>query len=157
MAAPKYGAKSFLKSFVNVPAWMGAGQLRRTADDISSLSRELFSLKRPPVREETFEAAVARFNLSEADLVRIQRNFGRLAAFYLFLAACLGLYALYLFCLSAALSGFMTLVLVLVTTSFAFKEHFWYVQMRQKRLGLSLKEWFLFTIGKTKAGHLTHE
>jgi intracellular multiplication protein IcmV len=153
----RYGVKDFLKSFVNFPAWMGASGLRRTAGDISTMSRELFTLKHAPVREETFEEAIARFNLSEADLKQRQRAFGRLAALYLFVVFCLGIYVVYLWYNHAILSVFMTLVLMLVASSFAFKEHFWYVQMRQRRLGLTLKQWFLFVVGKTKVGGLRDE
>lgn len=157
MASSKYGVKDFLKSFINVPAWMGMNHLLRTANDISTLSRDLFTFKRPPLREETFEEAVARFNLSETDILQRQKAFGRLAAFYLFIAVCLGVYASYLFYKAAWLPVLMTLVLILVACSFAFKEHFWYAQMRQRRLGLTFKDWLLFAIGKSKVDKLTHE
>ena len=155
--ASGHWVKNFLISFINVPAWMGLSGLRRTAGDISRMSRELFTFSRPPVREETFEQAVARFNLSEADLQQRQSAFGRLALVYLFVAGCLIIYAAYLWYKHDYLSVLMTLVLVLVAASFAFKEHFWYVQMRQRRLGLTPKDWFLFLIGKTKPGGLRHE
>ena len=148
----RYGVKDFLKSFVNFPAWMGASHLKRTADDISKMSKELFTLQHASVREETFEEAVLRFNLSEADLAQRQRAFGRLAALYLFICFCLGVYAVYLWHKHDFLSVLMTLVLMMVAASFAFKEHFWYVQMRQRRLGLTPKDWFLFIVGKSKAG-----
>lgn len=154
----KYGVKSFLKSFVNFPAWMGASTLRRNAKDIVAMSRELFSLKNRGSQgpTETFHEAAARFNLSEADLIQRQRAFGRLAAVYLFLVLCLGVYAGYLLYRHAYLSVIMTFVLMLVAASFAFKEHFWYVQMRHRRLGLTVKDWFFFVIGKTKVDKL-HE
>ena len=121
------------------------------------LLRDLFNFKQLPVREETFEEAVARFNLSEADILQRQKAFGRLAAFYLFIAVCLGIYTGYLYYKSAFLSMLMTLVLILLACSFAFKEHFWYAQMCQRRLGLTFKDWFLFASGKNKMSKLTHE
>lgn len=148
----RYGVKDFLKSFVNFPAWMGASHLKRTADDIGKMSKELFTVQSAQGREETFEEAVQRFNLSETDLAQRQRAFGRLAALYLFIFFCLGVYAVYLWHKHDYLSVLMTFVLMLVAGSFAFKEHFWYMQMRQKRLGLTPKEWFLLTIGKRKVG-----
>ncbi len=86
-----------------------------------------------------------------------QKAFGRLAAFYLFVVCCLGMYAIYLWYQHAFLAILMTAILMLVATSFAFKEHFWYMQMRQRRLGLTLKEWFLLTIGRAKTGNFPHE
>ena len=157
----RYGAKSFLKSFINVPAWMGVSGLRRTAGDIAAMSKELFTAKTTPVHEETFEETVLRFNLSEADIAQRRRAFGRLAVLYLFVFFCLGIYAVYLWHKGDFLSVLMTLVLMMVAASFAFKEHFWYAQVCSRRLGLTPKDWFLFVIGKNKkqnqAGGLKHE
>lgn len=146
----RYGVKSFLKSFINVPAWMGASSLRRTAGDIAAMSKDLFTVKSTPVREETFEEAVRRFNLSKADIAQRRRAFGRLAALYLFIFFCLGIYAVYLWHKQDFLSVLMTFVLMMVAASFAFKEHFWYAQVCSKRLGLTPKDWFLFVIGRNK-------
>lgn len=157
MASSKYGVKDFLKSFINVPAWMGAKHLRRGADDIVVMSRDLFTIKQRPVREETFEQAALRFNLSETDILKRQQAFGRLAAIYLCAVFCLGVYLVYLWHRHAWSSVIMTFMLMLVVSSFAFKEHFWYVQMRHRRLGLTMKDWFLFTVGKTKASHLSDQ
>src|SRR5262245_34794560 len=126
MASSRYGVKDFFKSFINVPAWMGMSHLHRTARDIAAMSRDLFTIKRPPVREETFEEAVNRFNLTEVDILQRQKAFARLAIFYLFLAACLAFYSGYLCYKGAWLSALMTGVLTLVACSFTFKEHFWY-------------------------------
>lgn len=147
----RYRIRDFLKSFVNFPAWMGASHLKRTAVDIGKMSKELFTVQPVSVREETFEEAVQRFRLTDADLAQRQRVFARLTALYLAIFFCLGIYAFYLWYRHDFLSVLMTFVLMMVTASFAFKEHFWYVQMRQKRLGLTPKEWFLFTVGKRKA------
>lgn len=132
--------RKLLLSFVNFPQWMGARSLKASAQDIKTMAKQLFVPKQA-TRFETFDEAVARMNLSEDDLVERRRQFAQMAVLYLLLTLGLFGYTLYLIFYGTMSAVLMTAVLTLVGFSFFFKEHFWYTQLKYRRLGFTFKEW----------------
>lgn len=140
------GVKKTVKSLFNFSAWMGADELRRSGSNIKQLAKSIFSVRNAQY-EETFEQAVQRFNLSEADLKEREKAFGWMALFYGVLMGVLLAYMAYLWVWGTWSSVLMTLILSAVMASLAFRQHFWYFQVRERRLGCTFKEWFFFLVG----------
>ena len=59
--------KFSFKTFVNPAAWVGYDSLQEHTQEIWTVLKNLFQRPEPPAHEETFEAALARFGLSEAE------------------------------------------------------------------------------------------
>ena len=103
---------------------------------------------RKPERKETFSQAVERYKLDEKILKERQKQFFFTAMVYL--ACCLSvlLYAIFL-CINAHYKA-MTIAFAFTFMLFSlfFREHFWYTQIKHKRLGFTFGEWFssLFNI-----------
>lgn len=138
-----------LKSLVNFPAWMGWSEVKSNARLITGMAKNLTHLSEPE-HEETYEQAVARMQLTPSMLAQRERVLFRLACFYFLLTVALLAYTVYLFFIGTWVSVMMSGVLVLIGGSLAFREHFWYFQMRQKRLGCTFKEWLLFFIQRNQ-------
>ena len=139
------GVRRGLRSLVNFPAWMGWKDLSRNASFIKSMVVSLLTVSKAE-HQETYEEAVERLNLSSKELQQRQQGFLQMAILYFILMLLLMAYAVYLVFVGTLTAVLMSSVLVLVTASLAFREHFWYFQMKQKRLGCSLKSWFLFLL-----------
>ncbi|MBN2689317.1 MAG: type IVB secretion system protein IcmV [Gammaproteobacteria bacterium] len=129
-----------VKSLVNVPRWAAWSDIRVAASGLVIAAKNLF-VPHKAERHETFEEAVLRLKLNDASLKKQLKAFLHLAIIYLILALPLFGYALYMLIhghIFAAILSFLLCSLLLV---YAFKEHFWYTQIKQRRLGLSFKDW----------------
>lgn len=148
----KNAMKKGLFSGLNPLRWMGMEQIKGNGQTIGQITKRLFdasdsSKKNPP---KTFEEAMERYKLSEADLQKRMRSSLRLVYFCLGLSVLLIIYTLYLFFSHLVLSGFVTIMLTLLLWAYAFREHFNYFQMKQRRLGCTFREWFISTFKGSK-------
>ncbi|HVV69293.1 MAG TPA: type IVB secretion system protein IcmV [Gammaproteobacteria bacterium] len=99
---------------------------------------------------ETFEQAVTRLNISEEDLSARKKTFFRTALFFVVMAVALFIYTVDLLFSGLLLATFIALVLVVIALALAFREHFWYTQMQQRRLGITFNEWTGYTFRGNK-------
>ena len=134
-------SRHFIKTFLNVPRWVGVSELVNVGKSIKSLGKSLFVVKQPE-RIETFEQAIERLHLTEAD-IKNRCKWSRITAFIYFLAALVFLgYGVHILLLGHYMSFVTTMVLTVLLLTFSFREHFWYTQMKHRRLGFTVKEWF---------------
>jgi len=140
-----------LKSFVNFPLWMGWSEVKSNAYLIKSLARNLTKTE-PASHKETYKQAVARMKLTPDMLAQRKQVLFRLSCFYGLLSLLLFAYTVYLLFVGTWNAVLMSGVLVFVMISLAFREHFWYFQMCEKRLGCTFKEWLFFlATGKSRS------
>jgi intracellular multiplication protein IcmV len=136
------GVGRFIKPLVNFPVWIGWKNLKENNQRLGALMKVLFAPSKINITPETFAEAVARLGLTEADISARQQYFKRLAILYALIAVALLVYAFYLLFVEETALGFaMSLAVVWMALALGFKQHFWYTQMRVRRLGLSFKDW----------------
>ncbi|MCL5975534.1 MAG: type IVB secretion system protein IcmV [Gammaproteobacteria bacterium] len=129
------------KTFFNPSGWLDTESLRIYNTTIWDSIRGLFIT---PVAEkkETFEEAMARLNLTEDDVVKIQRNYLIYAVLFVCLGAALFLFSLYLLFHHASFYGWLlALVSAGLCGAQAFRFHFWYFQIKFRKLGCTFEEW----------------
>ena len=102
----------------------------------------LLFIPQSPTQTETFKAAVKRLGLSEQDLVIKQQGLMRLVVLMLVLALGLLGYTVYQGIYGSILGVVVSLVLTLIALVMAFRYHFWWFQIKHRKLGCSLREWF---------------
>lgn len=142
------GVKQFVKNTVtkgfNVKKMLDLDSLKGNAKVVSSLVSSFSgsSSVAGKVVKETFDAAVKRQQLTEADLQKRLHNARHVAKFCAIGALLVLLYTGYLFFTVSYLSGTVSLMVVLLLMSYAFRESFNGFQIEQRRLGCSVKEWF---------------
>jgi intracellular multiplication protein IcmV len=136
-----------VKPFVNFPQWMGAKELIKNAKKIKDLATTVVSVPQSGNRE-TFEQAVARLGLSEVALFKRRREFLWLSCVF----SCIGFiilgYFVYHLYVSHWIAAGVSFVLAAVAFAMAFRNHFWYTQMKYQRLGLCWRDWFKLFLGK---------
>ncbi len=143
------GFGKIVRPFVNFPSWMGWRQISVTGAGIKETAKEL--LKTPQAKhQETFEQAVQRLHLTEADLQQRMRTFKQLILFYALIAIALFIYTIYLLIGSHLAAALLSFILTVLALALAFRQHFWYYQMQHRKLGCTIKEWFKGTLGGVK-------
>ncbi len=131
-----------LKPLVNFPRWMGLAQIRANAAAIFRSFQDL-RMHRPEVRKETFEEALVRLNLTEQDLKERMKTCLTLMILYAFAALCFLIYTIYMI-VHGHLGMIIGSMLTALMAVFAYRESFWYFQMKTRKLGNTFKDWFSF-------------
>ena len=138
----KKTVRGSFKRFIDVGSWLGVEEIKRNTGNLKDLATSLFTVDKPE-RKESFEEAMRRYNLKNSDIEERKEQFFRVAMLYLFIFFCMLLYALYLYLHGLYRPTFMALAFACVLFSMFFREHFWYTQLKHKRLGFTFTEWVL--------------
>lgn len=141
------GVKKIIKSFFNVPRWMGYPHLAKTSRSVFSLIQKYFT-PRQPQNSESFEEAMQRLNLTPTDLVERVKQFRRLIWVWFFLFILTVSYSIYLLSENALRGFFPGIGIATITLTQIFRYHFWIFQIEERRLGCTFRDWlfsqFLF-------------
>jgi intracellular multiplication protein IcmV len=144
----KKRVRKFLKSWINVRAWVGYDEIKSNTQNVISAVKTVYSTKTPVARTETFEEAIARMGLTEETLDKRKKYFLHFSMFYSLVALALITYAVIMFFTSHSIVGLLSLLLVGIMLLYAYHEHFWYMQMHKRRLGCTFKDWLAFILGR---------
>ena len=145
MAAGK--SRKFIKTFLDIPRWTGAAHLAASYKSIKSLARSLFTVKEPEFNE-TFAEAKARLKLTDEMIAKRQKGYFITSMVYLVCSLAMLGYAFHLFNKQHLMAGVSSISLTLVLLSFFFRDHFWYTQMKNKKLGMTFNDWLRSIFGK---------
>lgn len=138
--------RKFIKPFVDFPRWLNISELKRNNKTLYGFAKDIAKPELPPVHQETFEQAMVRLQLTEKDVLVRRAFFLRMTMVYVLIIAALVAYVIYLWTVDASiLSISMLFSLLLVAAALAFKQHFWFIQMKSRRLGLSFGDWVQYT------------
>lgn len=138
------------KTFFNPSGWLDLDSVKERNRTIFTILKGLFTVpKGGPA--ETFEDAMQRLELSEEDVQSIAKNYRTYALVFFLLGVLVFIYSIYLLFVHATLAGLLIgFAASAVFLSQAFRYDFWSTQMRQRKLGLTIKDWkaSLFNGGK---------
>jgi intracellular multiplication protein IcmV len=136
-----HGISWAYKPAVNVKAWMGWDIIKSSSIYVYNLGKSLV-VPQKAESSESFEEALARLNLTEADLKTRQQEFMQLFVIYAAIGVAIILYCLYLFYTLSFMGGLLSLVVASLSFALAFRYHFWVFQIKQRKLGCSVQEWW---------------
>lgn len=138
--------RNAIKSTVDVPNWMGWNTITEQGSFIKSAVKDLLAVnpKEAPPPEE-FSEALERLNLSEQDLA--ERAKQRLVMTYIYMIGAIGifLYGIVHFSDSSLIGGIIALLVTMFCLIQAFSHHFWYFQIKTRKLGCTFREWLRWT------------
>lgn len=135
--------RNFLASTYNVKKWFGYQYVKSFGNIILTSAKSITKVDdKNKYPTEEFDVAVQRLGLTEKDIQeRIQGYFLNFLVFFT-IGFCLAIYSIYNFYLGYLLIGWGSAMIMLVLFLFSFASHFWYFQIKNKKLGCSFKEWF---------------
>ncbi|MHB1946837.1 MAG: type IVB secretion system protein IcmV [Gammaproteobacteria bacterium] len=131
------------KTFFNPRAWLGYDYVKAQSLGLFGTIKLLFGAKiEEGPQDETFEQAKQRLNLTDEDIATTEMNYLLLTAFYASVGFVIVCAAFYLLITDASYAAFI-LALALSTVLFgqAFRSHFWYFQIKSRKLGCTFDEW----------------
>lgn len=131
----------FLKGVFNVRYWSDWDRTKRGSVWLVDTLKKFFVIQEP-TEVETFPQAMQRLKISNEDIEKRKRFLFGLAIFMATVAILLFGYAVYhLYYLNIA-AFIISLVVMGIALVLAFRYHFWYYQLKVKKLGCSVREWF---------------
>lgn len=129
------------KTFFNPQAWIGYDFLKDQNLDMFGIVKRLFYTAKPQ-REENFNQAMERLGLNENDLKEVQKDNYFYAWMFLLLAGSSLFLSFYMLVQHGSLSGLILgLAVMILFLAQAFRYHFWYFQIKHRKLGCTFEEW----------------
>lgn len=141
--------KKGLFSGLNPMRWVGFEQLANNAKTIKNLADGIVKSPRKDQSQyhpSTFEEAMQYYGLTEADIKKRMHISLQITIVCLALSILMIGYSVYLFITALPLSAFVCVILTWLLWAYAFREHFNYFQMKQRRLGCTFKEWLIYIL-----------
>ncbi len=130
-----------VKRLFNVRWWLDYDRLKAfTTYLVQGFAK--FFIPQSHKKGESFEMAVKRMNLTSKDLVLKQKALFRLSLLMsVFMIIVFG-YGLYQCLYGSYKAAILSIIVSLIALVLAFRYHFWYFQIKQRKLGCSFQEWY---------------
>ncbi len=130
------------KTFFNPGAWLGLNELTAYNHVIGSTLKTTFTPEKK-LRTETFEQALERLNVTEADLQLSAKLYRWYALFFLMLSVLTFFVSFYyLFKYHTFAGWILAMCVTLLFGVNAFRFDFWYFQIKHRKLGCTVAEWW---------------
>ena len=142
----KLGFKSTFKSAFNFKSWIGWDSLAQNSSWIRSMFTALVKVQKTATVKETFEEAVKKYGYTP-DFLAEQSDKLRLAARIYGSALGLGItYMVWLFYKKLWMAFIVMGTINFLIFSYYFRERFWLMQIQHKKLGMTMQDWFRYTV-----------
>ncbi len=136
------GIRKVTSKAFNVRAWVDYDRVKESSKGLGQLIKSLFITERAQY-SETFEQAMQRLHLTEKDIQAKQREFLVLSTIMLVITLAVVAYFIYHLASLHIFGAIVSVAAMAVSASMAFRYHFYYFQTKQRKLGCTLKEWFI--------------
>ena len=144
MGKNKTEKKSFAKR--GMGRWIGTRNVSSATDSLKSIFSGLFQPTKKEFTKETFEQAVERLGLDEKKIQAIAKNLLIRLKLYLVCTALAVLYLIYLLFVDQIAAALLMLIITFILLAYSFKEHFQYIQVKNRYLGYTLSQWLKITL-----------
>lgn len=135
-----------LKRIFKVGVWFDWKRMKSFSLYLANALKLLFLPQELPTRRsdeliKSFEQAQKEQHLTDGDLEERQKALLLNSLLMLCFAVGLLMYALYQFWCAHIKAGLISSVVMGIAFALAFRYHFWYFQIKSRRLGCSVQEW----------------
>ena len=132
--------KSLFNRVFKIQCWSDANRVKGFFYYVFGMFQRLFVM-RPKPAEEEFSKAQARLNLTDDMLLKKQQSLFKVSVLMAVFGLGMLFYTVYQCFYGSFVAVALSLIVSLLGWAFAFRYHFWYFQMREKKLGCSFSEW----------------
>lgn len=130
-----------LSRMINIRAWADWDRTRSFTTYLVDGFKRFFVPQNPAV-EESFDEAMVRLNISDQDLKIKKKSLFRLSVLMLVVAAVIFLYLAYQLIFGSFKAAIVSFIVLLIALVLAFRYHFWYFQIKNRKLGCTVQEWY---------------
>ncbi len=133
--------KVSFKTFFNPRAWLGYDSLKEQTRTIKTILKTATTVQKPETAE-SFDEAMQRLDMTENDVRVTSRIYLCYTFIFLVLAVLDFIYGCYLLFHHGTFLGMvLALAVCALLLAQAFRYHFWYFQIKSRRLGCTIQEW----------------
>ena len=132
------------KRIFNFRAMADVDRLKLFANFVVNLFKRLFIPQQNPHggSKQSFDEAVEKLNLTKDQLEDRKKSLWRLSLLMISISVMVLIYSVYHLFWGTWPGFYLSLVVSLLALVLAFRYHFWYFQIKQRKLGCSISEWF---------------
>lgn len=140
------------KTFFNPKGWLDWDFLSIETKNLYRSVKDNFDIpKAEPGEATSFDEAMMREGITDADLIKITRRYSRFCIFFLILGFVLFVYGFFVLFSYGIFSGWVLgLAISALFFSQAFRYDFWNMQIKQRRLDLTYDDWKRHYLGDNK-------
>ncbi|OGT32986.1 MAG: hypothetical protein A3C44_06540 [Gammaproteobacteria bacterium RIFCSPHIGHO2_02_FULL_39_13] len=142
--------KHTIKDNTNVKGWTSWDSVKTGGKTVKDIISDMKPAEQDSAKKMTFDEAIKKYELTEQDLARQMRTHLLVSMMCFLLGIGAMGWTFYLLFQVMILSGFMSLSLSFLMLAYAFREHFYYFEIKQRRLDCTTKEWALHFFSKSK-------
>ncbi|WP_347251534.1 type IVB secretion system protein IcmV [Legionella sp.] len=126
----------------NVRAWIDFDRIKSFTVYLADGFRKMFVPQKLTGPGESFEEAMLRLNISEKELQDKKTALYRLSLLMCAASLFIFAYAIYHLVYGGYKAVIISLVVMLIALVLAFRYHFWYFQIKERKLGCTMQEWY---------------
>ncbi len=137
--------KQVLSKIFDFRMWIGTDGLKSFWYFIVSSFKKMFvpnATKSNEKKQETFVEAQERLGLTEETLLVRQKTLFRTSVFLTICGVLLLIYTLFQLFNGSFLGFLLTFSVTGLAFAMAFRYHFWFFQIKERKLGCSVREWY---------------
>jgi intracellular multiplication protein IcmV len=132
---------SVFSRIINIRLWFDWERTKSFTVALKNGIKGLFVLNKNP-KTESFDLAATKMNLTENDLLLKQTALFRLSIVMLTAAVMILVYAGFQLFHGSLKAFSVSLVVMMIALALAFRYHFWYFQIKHRKLGCTFREWY---------------
>lgn len=133
--------KSVLSRILNVRSWADWDRMKSFTLYLRDGIKRLFVPEKKQA-DETFDAAMQRLGISEDALALKKNALFRLTIIMLSVAVLVFFYMIYQLIFGSFMAAIVSVVVVMIALVLAFRYHFWYFQIKSRKLGCTFEQWY---------------
>lgn len=126
---------------INIRAWFDLARIKAATTYLLNGTKK-FLIPQSAEAGESFEQAVAKFKLTETDLKLKQKALWRLSVLMVTVAGLIFIYCCYNIFLGHFIAAGLSLIVTFIALVLGFRYHFWYFQIKQRKLGCTFRQWY---------------
>lgn len=130
-----------LKRIIDVRTWLDWDRLKILSLALFAGIKKMF-VPDKATEVESFDSAVKRLDITDADLEKKQTALFRLSMLMVVVGLLIGGYSIYHLFYGTFRATIVSLVVMMIAFVLAFRYHFWYFQIKQRKLGCTLQDWY---------------
>jgi intracellular multiplication protein IcmV len=130
-----------ISNIFDVRTWFDWNRLKGFTLYLGDGLKKLF-IPQQNIETESFKKATDKLNINEESLLAKQKALFRLSMIMVVTACVILGYAGYQMFYGSFKAMIVSLVVTLIALTLAFRYHFWYYQIKHRKLGCTVNEWF---------------
>lgn len=137
--------KALFSRIFKIRQWSDWDRIRAGGAAMVDAAQKLFVLS-PMKGTESFTEAQRKMKLTDADLAARAQALWTWSLFMFILGVLLFGYTFYHLFFGSIPASILTLSLTMLSFSLSFRYHFWYFQIKARKLGCSFQDWYQYVL-----------